>query len=136
MKHENNRKQRGFTLIELMIVVAIIGILASIAIPAYQNYSQRARFSEVVGATAPYKAAVSIGLQQGTALSDLDAGTNGVPAVPAATINLASLTVTNGVITATGNANTGGYTYILTPNTLGTVYTVTGTCVAAGACPT
>ena len=51
--------QKGFTLIELMIVVAIIGILAAIAIPAYQDYTVRAKMSEAVNAVAPAKTAVS-----------------------------------------------------------------------------
>ena len=49
--------QKGFTLIELMIVIAILGILASIAIPAYQDYSIRAKISEALVATAPFKVA-------------------------------------------------------------------------------
>lgn len=52
-------KQKGLTLLELMIVIAIIGILAAIAIPSYQNYSNRAKFAEVIQATAPFKLAVT-----------------------------------------------------------------------------
>jgi type IV pilus assembly protein PilA len=52
--------QQGFTLIELMIVVAIIGILAAIAIPAYQNYTLKAKFTEIVNATAPIKLAIDL----------------------------------------------------------------------------
>lgn len=59
MKHQMQKAQQGFTLIELMIVVAIIGILAAIAIPAYQDYTLRAKMTEAVGFAAAAKTSVS-----------------------------------------------------------------------------
>ena len=56
--------QQGFTLIELMIVIAIIGILASVALPAYSNYTNKAAFSEVVLATSSVKADVEVCAQR------------------------------------------------------------------------
>ena len=77
------RVQQGFTLIELMIVVAIIGILAAVALPAYQDYTIRARVSEAILATSQCRTAVSEIYQTGTgAMTDNNWGCGEDPTGP------------------------------------------------------
>ena len=141
--------QQGFTLIELMIVVAIIGILAAIAIPSYQNFTKKAKFTEVVQATAPLKLAVEEcvtdgGCLSGSSISGISAGLN-FPALPTATGFLSTMAVTaGGAITATAVATKGlnGETFIMTPSvgsagaggSANVTWAITGTCLAAGIC--
>ena len=133
--------QQGFTLIELMIVVAIIGILAAVAIPSYQNYTKKAKFSEVIQATAARKTGVEVCYSTTNSLAGCIGGAEGVPADDATgSTHVASVkTEANGVITATGKATVDDKTYILTPAApaaagAAITWTKTGTCVAAGLC--
>ncbi len=135
------KQQSGFTLIELMIVVAIIGILAAVALPAYQDYTKRAKFSEVVIGTSGLKTAVELCAQDQGDVAPCDDGANGagwsIDNV-GANGNIASIAVADGVITATAIATNGlnGETYVLTPNFAGgkVTWTKGGTCVAANIC--
>lgn len=75
--------QKGFTLIELMIVVAIIGILAAVAVPAYSNYTNKAKFTEVILATSGIKSAVEVCVQDGSCLdgATVSLGVAGAPEI-------------------------------------------------------
>ena len=142
-KSPSTRSSSGFTLIELMIVVAIVAILAVIALPAYQSYIKRARFSEVIAATGPAKTAIDVCVQIGGA-DCAAAGTNAVPLTAVETDYVEKVEVTGTgpwTITATAKGILEGKTFIQVGtdkvgrvtwenNPTGSV----GTCVAANLC--
>jgi type IV pilus assembly protein PilA len=140
------KAQQGFTLIELMIVVAIIGILAAVAIPSYQNYTKKARFSEVILASAPMKQAVeecvqTQGIVAPTPVTGCANGSNGVPPAVGASGQVTSVTASDaGVITVVPAETHGivaGDTYIITPTTTAAgnlTWVTSGGCIAKGYC--
>ena len=124
MKRSIRTVQKGFTLIELMIVIAIIGILAAIALPQYTQYTKKAKFSEVINLSSGYKTDVALCAQNNNnVLTPCVGGASGtgweIKANTAGAVgNTASVAVAaNGVITGTAVTTNGlnGETYILVP---------------------
>ncbi|WP_457420002.1 pilin [Roseateles sp. P5_E7] len=97
------RAQKGFTLIELMIVVAIIGILAAVALPQYRTYTTRAKSANAITVGDAYKSAVALCIQEnGGTTTNCDLGKSGIPNT-VVTKEVASVAVAAGVITLTLN---------------------------------
>lgn len=120
------KKQAGFTLIELMIVVAIVGILAAVAIPAYQDYTARARSTEGIAAAAPFKQGVVDCFNDQGGIANCSGGANGVPSDNTSGYgNIGSITVTSGVISVFGDGAGLTGTLTLTPSVVGNVLTWT-----------
>lgn len=121
------RIQQGFTLIELMIVVAIIGILAAVALPSYQDYTVRARVSESMVMADALKTVIVENLANGS--TNLSSGWT----APTSTENISSVAVnsTTGVITITTTAKAGAGTLVFKPT-----YGAANTALVAGTIPT
>ena len=105
--------QQGFTLIELMIVVAIIGILAAVAIPAYQDYTVKAKIQEGVNLSNPHRTALGIACSEGSLSGATQTGELGLAASGSYTGKYTKTVVASGV------SNTAG-TVVITLSTIGT----------------
>lgn len=110
----DKHKQKGFTLIELMVVIGIIAILSAIGIPAYQNYLRKAALTDMLQSFVAYRTAVELCAIDKGGITACDAGSNGIPSAKT-TRYISNMKVEKGVITLTGKETLDGLTVELTP---------------------
>ncbi len=144
MKNMIRKTQQGFTLIELMIVVAIIGILASIAIPAYQDYMTRSKWAKAVATAAAVKLAIGECINdQAGSISKCDETNDlskyGVSTMPtlmdgSTTMGTMSVLVGNAAIIITGGAPLGSCTFSFQPTVQSGAGTISWTPTAPSSC--
>ena len=134
------RISKAFSLLELLLVVALIGILAAFAVPTYKTYLQKTRFMEVVQHSHAIRVAQSACLLQvGDNISACDTFAELAVPEPSDSANTQAITLTlnTGMITGTGTPAAGSYTFTLTPNINDDgllTYTLSGSCLSVGFC--
>lgn len=130
MHQSENHKQKGFTLLDLLLVVAIIGVMASIAIPQYRDYTIRARWADNNTTIAPIKTALTECIQHsdGVIKDECDTFILIGATTPTTNANLAStsMTAATGTIVVTGTAAAGNCVITWTPNATSTSVAWTG----------
>lgn len=107
-------KQRGFTLIELMVVIGIIAILSAIGVPAWQNYLRKAALTDMLQAFMPYRTAIELCALDRGGPQECSAGSNGVPS-PTTTRYVSAITASQGTVTLTGQESLSGLQVSMTP---------------------
>lgn len=143
MKYKSRKSTRGFTLMELLIAIAIVAVLAAIAVPSYLHYVRKSQFSEIVQTADTLKVAVAQCAQRLGTVTGCSGGSNGIPPDVASGSGVGqvdSISVADGVITITPQATNGfvaGDTYILTPtyNANGITWAASGGACTAGYAP-
>jgi len=108
------KREHGFTLIELMIVIGIIAILSAIGIPAYQNYLRKAALTDMLQTFMPYRTAIELCALDHGGLNGCDGGSNGIPS-PTTSRYVSGMDVAQGAVTLTGQESLNGLSITLVP---------------------